>query len=63
MGKIMDFIKGTNQESPNSTSGYTLYDSYSTAHRARTYLIALKRAGKQTKLIETDKDWQLWYKD
>ena len=63
MGKIMDFIKGKDKELAPNTAKYTLYDEYITEDRANTYEVVLKRAGKQTKVVEVGDKWQLWWRD
>ena len=65
MGKIMDFIKGESKSSEfaNNTTKYTLYDSYPTEYRCNVYAVSLKRAGKQTKVIEKNNEYQLWWRD
>ena len=64
MGKIMDFLKGNkDSELSTNTTKYTFYDSYPTEHRAEVYALTLKRAGKQTRVIEKGDEWQLWWRD
>jgi hypothetical protein len=64
MGKIMDFLKGTkDSELAVNTTKYTFYETYPTQHRAEVYALTLKRAGKQTRVVEKGDEWQVWWRD
>ena len=64
MGFIDNIKNKFGGSSSNSLSkeGYTLFDVYTTHHRAEVYSTSLKHSGMRTKIVESGEEYQVWYK-